>query len=355
MSVVSPEGHLANLNPAQRDAVERTEGPLLVVAGAGSGKTRVLTRRIAHLCLRSAASRARSSRSRSRTRLRPSARAPDDQLGPLARAIWILTFHSACGRSSAARPSGSATSRSSRSTTRADQVRRQAVLEGSTRIRSASRRAACTRNLDREEPARHAGDYAEHISYLYDQTIAEAYELYQRARRLERGRLRRHAHADRPDPRELPGRAHELAERLPLRDGRRVPGHEPCAVPPPATARREAPQHLRGRRPRPVDLRLQRRRHPQHPRVRARLPGDADDRARAELPLDQRILEAANAVIAHNSQRKEKRLWSELGDGDPVRVIEVEDEQAEARYVAAQIAGLVDEGTPAARSRSSTG
>jgi DNA helicase-2/ATP-dependent DNA helicase PcrA len=56
------------------------------------------------------------------------------------------------------------------------------------------------------------------------------------------------------------------------------------------------------------------------------------------------ILEAANAVIAHNSERKEKRLWSELGDGEPVRVVEVEDEHSEARYVAAQIAGLVEEG-----------
>ena len=56
------------------------------------------------------------------------------------------------------------------------------------------------------------------------------------------------------------------------------------------------------------------------------------------------ILEAANAVIDHNSERKAKRLWSELGDGDPVRVIEVEDEQSESRYVAAQIAGLVEEG-----------
>ena len=68
------------------------------------------------------------------------------------------------------------------------------------------------------------------------------------------------------------------------------------------------------------------------------------------IPLEQNyrstnaILESANAVISHNSERKEKRLWSELGDGDPVRVIEVEDEQAEARYVAAQIAGLVEEG-----------
>ena len=56
------------------------------------------------------------------------------------------------------------------------------------------------------------------------------------------------------------------------------------------------------------------------------------------------ILESANAVIANNSERKEKRLWSELGDGDPVRVVEVEDENAEARYVASQIAALVEEG-----------
>ncbi len=58
----------------------------------------------------------------------------------------------------------------------------------------------------------------------------------------------------------------------------------------------------------------------------------------------QHILDAANGVIRHNRERKEKNLWSELGDGDPVRVIEVEDEHAEARYVAAEIALLVEEG-----------
>ena len=49
-------------------------------------------------------------------------------------------------------------------------------------------------------------------------------------------------------------------------------------------------------------------------------------------------------MIGNNRQRKDKFLWSELGDGEPVRVVEVEDEHAEARYVAAGIAGLVEEG-----------
>ena len=56
------------------------------------------------------------------------------------------------------------------------------------------------------------------------------------------------------------------------------------------------------------------------------------------------ILNAANNVIVNNSERKEKNLWSELGEGRPVHVIETEDEHAEARFVAAEIAALVEEG-----------
>jgi DNA helicase-2/ATP-dependent DNA helicase PcrA len=59
------------------------------------------------------------------------------------------------------------------------------------------------------------------------------------------------------------------------------------------------------------------------------------------------ILRAANSVIEQNRERKPKRLFSELGEGDPVRVIEVEDEHAEARFVAAEIASLIDGGRSA--------
>src|SRR5581483_4110297 len=58
----------------------------------------------------------------------------------------------------------------------------------------------------------------------------------------------------------------------------------------------------------------------------------------------QNILDAANGVIRQNRERKEKNLWSELGEGDPVRVVEGEDEHAEARFAAAEIALAVEEG-----------
>ena len=60
------------------------------------------------------------------------------------------------------------------------------------------------------------------------------------------------------------------------------------------------------------------------------------------------ILGAANAVIENNRDRKPKRLFSELGEGEPVQVVEVEDEHTEARFVAAEIARLVDDGWSAA-------
>jgi DNA helicase-2/ATP-dependent DNA helicase PcrA len=58
----------------------------------------------------------------------------------------------------------------------------------------------------------------------------------------------------------------------------------------------------------------------------------------------QMILDAANAVISHNRGQMTKHLWTDVGEGDPVRVRELADEHAEARFVAAEIQRLVDEG-----------
>ncbi|MGH2741138.1 MAG: UvrD-helicase domain-containing protein, partial [Thermoleophilaceae bacterium] len=58
----------------------------------------------------------------------------------------------------------------------------------------------------------------------------------------------------------------------------------------------------------------------------------------------QTILSAANGVIANNRSRKEKSLWSDLGEGDPVHLRELDDEHAEARFVVSEIERLVDEG-----------
>ena len=90
---------LAGLTPAQREAVLHFEGPMLVLAGAGSGKTRVLTTRIARLIEHHGVD---PSRILSVTFTNKAAGEMRDRLealvGPQVRAIWAATFHSACVR-----------------------------------------------------------------------------------------------------------------------------------------------------------------------------------------------------------------------------------------------------------------
>src|SRR5688572_24899136 len=90
---------LAGLNPVQAEAVTHTEGPLLIVAGAGSGKNRVLTHRIAHLIRDHGVSPFEilaitfTNKAADEMKRRVAA-----LVGPVAQKMWVSTFHSACVR-----------------------------------------------------------------------------------------------------------------------------------------------------------------------------------------------------------------------------------------------------------------
>ena len=182
MAVTSPDQYLADLNPAQREAVLATEGPVLVVAGAGSGKTRVLTYRIAHLVSAVgvkpqeilAITFTNKAAGEMRERL-------EGVLGGIARTMWVMTFHSACGR--ILRTEAPKLGYRSNFTIydQADQVR---VVK------------LCLEELERD-PKRFVprgihsqisnaknllitpDDYKARVSSFYDQTVADVYELYQ--------------------------------------------------------------------------------------------------------------------------------------------------------------------------------
>src|SRR4051795_11786911 len=90
---------LEGLNPVQREAVTHHDGPLLVIAGAGSGKTRVLTHRIAHLIQDHGVSPFEilaitfTNKAADEMKSRVGA-----LVGPVAQKMWVSTFHSACVR-----------------------------------------------------------------------------------------------------------------------------------------------------------------------------------------------------------------------------------------------------------------
>ncbi len=348
MAATTPETYLADLNPAQREAVLHTEGPVLVVAGAGSGKTRVLTRRIAHLLgavgVRPSEILAITFTNKAAGEMRERV---GDLVGPPARAAWVMTFHSACGR--ILRREAQRLGYRSNFTIydQADQIRlvKRCLEELERDPKRFTPRGIHSQISNAKNTLVGPAEYGERVSSFYDQTVAEVYDLYQK-------RLFASNAVDFDDMLFL---TVDVLERFPEAQEKWQDAFRYVLV--------DEYQDTNHAQYRLLQLLAQ-----QHRNVFAVGDPDqsiygfrgADIRNVMEFEQDfpgsytialeqnyrstQHILDAANGVIAHNRERKEKNLWSELGDGDPVRVIEVEDEHAEARYVAAEIALLVEEG-----------
>ena len=211
-------------------------------------------------------------------------------VGGVSRAMWVMTFHSACARILRA------DARAARLQARVHDLRRGRLaahgqaMHGRARARSEALppRAIRAEISERQEPA-----------HRLEPTTATAAGSGLRGggrRRLralraphgrgERDGLRRPARAHRQPARAVRRRAREVPPDVPLGPRRRVPGHQPRPVSAAAAARRGAPQSDGGRRRLSGGLLVPRRRHPQHPRVRARLLRRDHGPAGAELPLD---------------------------------------------------------------------
>jgi DNA helicase-2/ATP-dependent DNA helicase PcrA len=348
MAVAQPDTYLADLNPAQREAVLTTEGPVLVIAGAGSGKTRVLTRRIAHLLatqgVKPSEILAITFTNKAAAEMRERV---EDLVGPPARACWVMTFHSACGRILR------------REAPRLGYRTNFTIYDSADQLRLVKQ---CLEELDRD-PKRFTPrgihsqisnaknqligptEYASRVASFFDQTVADVYDLYQR-------RLFASNAVDFDDMLYL---TVDVLERFPEAQERWQKAFRYVLV-----DEYQDTNHAQYR-----FLQVVSQKHMnvfavgdpdqsiyafRGADIRNVLEFEHDFAGARTIALEQNyrstnsILEAANGVISHNRERKPKNLWSELGEGEPVRAVEVEDEHAEARYVAAEIASLVEQG-----------
>ncbi|MBW3084709.1 ATP-dependent DNA helicase UvrD1 [Austwickia sp. TVS 96-490-7B] len=366
-STLDPDELVAGLNPQQREAVIHDGAPLLIVAGAGSGKTRVLTHRIAYLL---AARGVHPSEVLAITFTNKAAaemrERVQDLVGPRAKSMWVSTFHSACVRILRREADKVGLASSFSIYDAADSQRLMAMVLRDMDLdpkryppRSLSAHVSNLKNelVDEETFASRAAD-GSHA----DRILAQAYSSYQR-------RLRQ-AHA--LDFDDLIMTTVNLLQAFP-----------------------EVAEHYRRRFRQILVDEYQDTNHAQYvlikelvgahrglapageeePQTASGLPpaqlcvvGDADQSIYAfrgatirnitEFEEDypqartilleqnyrstQTILQAANAVIAKNSSRRPKKLWTDSGDGAKIVGYVADSEHDEAAFVARRISELTE-------------
>src|SRR6476469_2624037 len=177
------EDLLEGLNPPQRDAVTHGEGPLLILAGAGSGKTRVLTHRIAYL-LRTGQARADEILAITFTnKAAQEMRERVEQLvGRATRAMWVMTFHSACARMLRAEAHRLGYTRQFTIYDAADTRRllKKCLDDLDIDVKRFSPRAMQSQISDAKNKLRSADDYRQLVGSFFEQTVADVYEHYER-------------------------------------------------------------------------------------------------------------------------------------------------------------------------------
>jgi DNA helicase II / ATP-dependent DNA helicase PcrA len=339
---------LEGLNEPQREAVTHGRGPLLVLAGAGSGKTRVLTHRVAHLV---ATDQAKPSEILAITFTNKAAgemRERVEQLvGGLVRVMWVMTFHSACARIMRAQAERLGYTSRFSIYDEADSLRlvKRCLDELAIDSKRFAPRAIKAQISRAKNQLEDAAAYRRRVGSFFEQTAADVYELYEK-------RIHEMNAVDFDD---LLFRTVNVLELFPdvldryrqtfrwiLVDEYQDTNHAQyrllqllageernvCVV----GDDDQSVYSFRG-----ADIRniLDFERD---------FPGTRVVKLEQNYRSTQTILSAANAVVSHNEGRKPKQLWTDLGEGEPVRVRELEDEHAEARFVAAEIEQLADEG-----------
>lgn len=373
---------LEGLNPQQRAAVLHTGSPLLIVAGAGSGKTAVLTRRIAYLLAERGVTPGQilaitfTNKAAAEMRERVV-----ELVGPRAAAMWVSTFHSSCVRILRTQSALLPGLNSNFSIYDADDSRRLLTMIGrdlelDPKKYAPRMLATAISNLKNEliGPERASAD-AEFDDADLPRIVARVYAEYQRRLRAANaldfddligetvGLLQRH-----PEVAEYYRRRfrHVLVDEYQDTNHaqyvlvRELVGHHGSSRAAAADTGAGAAATASGAEGDPRDV----------PPSELCVVGDADqsiyafrgatirnieeferDFPEAETILleqnyrsTQNILSAANAVISRNSNRRDKRLWTDAGEGDLITGYVADNEHDEAAYVAREIDRLVDTG-----------